>query len=242
MPRKAATKSSQEFSRTRKSPAATSTKSISPATPQHASPDRERSHPSSTSRQDDNSSSDSGSEITIVADQADSDDAFEIESIIGINLAENKVYVKWVGFLHPSWTSVENLTSCVDAKSTFIDAVTQSLSPNPTSPSIGDLMKASGFLKAVATEVVDVFEERRSVLLYHLPASCNTELSSNIASIFSKQLSINDNLRFSCKRLGSPVAPVRVTLAFTEDARLVLERCGSLVGGLTLGPYLSRLP
>ncbi|KAL3308680.1 Katanin p60 ATPase-containing subunit A1, partial [Cichlidogyrus casuarinus] len=139
-------------------------------------------------------------------------------------------------------SSVENLTSCVDAKSTFIDAVTQSLSPNATSPSIGDLMKASGFLKAVATEVVDVFEERRSVLLYHLPASCNTDLSDNIASIFSKQLSINDKLRFSCKRLGTPVAAVRVTFAFTEDARLVLERCGSLVGGLTLGPYLSRLP
>ncbi|KAL3308115.1 hypothetical protein Ciccas_013358, partial [Cichlidogyrus casuarinus] len=128
MPRKAATKSSQEFSRTRKSSAATSTKSISPATPQHASPNRERSRPSSTSRQDDNSSSDSGSEITIVADQADSDDAFEVESIIGINLAENKVYVKWVGFLHPSWTSVENLTSCVDAKSTPPSSSTTSTS------------------------------------------------------------------------------------------------------------------
>ncbi|KAL3307575.1 hypothetical protein Ciccas_013909 [Cichlidogyrus casuarinus] len=34
--------------------------------------------------------------------------------------------------------------------------------------------------------------------------------------------------------MGCPVAPVRVTFAFTDDARIV--------GSLTGGPYLSRTP
>ncbi|KAL3307574.1 hypothetical protein Ciccas_013908 [Cichlidogyrus casuarinus] len=60
-------------------------------------------------------SSDSDSDKTVIAVQSDNNESFEVESIIGINLAEDKVLVKWAGFKYPTWTSVKNLTSCVDA-------------------------------------------------------------------------------------------------------------------------------